>query len=260
MTKISEAIKYYESICPETEFDSYFGDSHAYEKIQTLALMKKSIGDVDLTDDYLKAYMYGLKPIPFYTPYERLIQKVRIIYEISKDADMTVKELIILIELYHAGAYSLMVEEIKRLISTHKDLGSGLLLIRGEAQKYGLEEAEKLNYLKAEYSEKFIEEIQQVVVEECISSDKVLEILPSKEFIDTSEIEIPGLNYTVLSGENLVVRRLKYIGVEDEFQKTPLSEKIILGNSSSGNTVFTSFTKEEYEKELTSKKKVLSKK
>ena len=60
MTKISEAIKYYESVRPKTEFDSYFGDSYASAKIYTLKFIQEAIGDVDLTDDYLKAYMYGI--------------------------------------------------------------------------------------------------------------------------------------------------------------------------------------------------------
>ena len=145
MTKISEAIKYYESIrkktgivpYPTSKFtgdrlafytdvtikfvdgkmiveltrdkcldDLYLGDSDASAKIQTLALIQDAIGDVYLTDEYLKAYMSGLKSFPFKTPYERKLQKVRIIYELSKDAKMTTEELLALIQLYHSGAYS----------------------------------------------------------------------------------------------------------------------------------------------------------
>lgn len=260
MTKISEAIKYYESVRPKTEFDSYFGDSYASAKIYTLKFIQEAIGDVDLTDDYLKAYMYGIGSFPFQTPYERKIQKVKMIYELSKDAEMTIDELLTLMHLYHSGAYSLMFEEIKKLISTHKDIESGMKLIISEALKYGSDEAKKLDYLKTEYSKDFIKRIQQVVEEECISSDMVLEILPSKEFIDASVIKVPGLGYTILSGEDLVVRRLKFIKVEDDFQKSASSDKIALGYSSTGDVVYTSFTKGEYEEELTSQKKLLRKK
>ena len=259
MTKISEAIKYYESTKPKTEFDSYYGDSYASEKIQTLTLIQESIGDVDLTVDYLKAYLYGLKKFPFKTPYEKKVKKVRMIYELSKDADMTVDELLTLIELYHSGAYSLMSEEIKKLISTHKDLESGLKQIISEAKKYGLDEAKKLDSLKAEYSADFITRIQQVVEEECISSLKVLDILPSKEFIDTSVMEVPGLGYTILSGEDLVVKRLQSIRVEDYFQRKSSTEPIALGYSSTGETVYTSFTKGEYEDDLKSKSRIRKK-
>ena len=260
MTKISEAIKYYESVEPKTEFDSYFKDSHASAKIYTLKFIQEAIGDVDLTDDYLKAYMYGIGSFPFKTPYERKIQKVRIIYELSKDAEMTIDELLALMKFYHAGAYSLMFEEIKELISTHKDIESGLKIIKRKAFEYGMEESKKLDYLKPDYSEDFIERIKQVVREECISSDKVLEMLPSKAFIDASAAEVPGLGYKISSGEDLVVRRLKFIKVEEDFQKTSSGEKIALGWSSTGDIVYTSFTKEEYEDELTSQKKLLRKK
>lgn len=299
MTKISEAIKHYESfrkkigivsyptpkiprgrlsfytdvtikfvdgkldikpikdICLD---DLYLGDPDVSAKIQTLTLIQEAIGDVDLTDKYLKAYMQSLKSFPFKTPYERKLQKVRIIYELSKDTKMTTEELLTLIQLYHSGAYTLMYEEIKELIVTHKDLKSGLELVIGEAIKYGLEESKKLECLKEEYSKEFIEQIKQVVREECISSDKVLEILPSKTFIDASVEDVPGLGYTISSGEDLVLRRLKYIRVEDDYQTALADEKVALGFSSTGDIVYTSFTKGEYEEELKSGKKLIRKK
>ncbi len=299
MTKTSEAIKYYESIrektgivpYPTSEFtgdrlafytdvtiklvdgkmvveptrdkcldDLYLGDSDASAKIQTLAFIQEAIGDVDLTDEYLKAYMSGLKSFPFKTPYERKIQKARIIYELSKDTEITTEELLTLIHLYHSGAYSLMHDEIKKLISTHKDLMSRLKLIISEAIKYGLEEAKELDYLKEDYSKEFVGKVQQVVKDECISSEKVLEILPSKTFIDSSLIEVPGLGYTISSGEDLVLRRLKYVRVEDDYQTALADEKITLGFSSTGDIVYTSFTKGEYEEELKSGKKLIRKK
>ena len=153
-----------------------------------------------------------------------------------------------------------MSEEIKELISTHKDVKSGLKLIVAEALKYGLEEAKKLDYLKEEYGKEFIGKIQQIVKEECISSDKVIEILPSKSFIDASVVEVPGLGYTILSGEDVVLRRLEYIRVEKDFQVTSLDKKIPLGFTSYGEIVYTSFTKGEYEEELKSRKKLIRKK
>ena len=129
-----------------------------------------------------------------------------------------------------------------------------------EAIKYGLEESKKLEYLKEEYGEEFIEKIQQIVKEECISSDKIIEILPSKKFIDSSVIEVPGLGYTIVSGEDIILRRLKYIRVEDDYQKTLPDSKIALGFSSTGDMVYTSFTKGEYEEELKSCKRLIRKK
>lgn len=256
MTKISEAIKYYESIKPKTDFDAYFGDSHASAKIQTLSLIQEAIGDVDLTDEYLKAYIYGLKSFPFKTPYEMMIQKVRTIYELSKDAKMTTEELLTLMDLYHRGAYSLKKEEIKILISIHKDLRSGLRLMISEAIKYGIDETLKLEYLKETYSEHFIDRIEEIVKEECISSEEVLKILPSKEFIDSSALKVPKLGYTIMTGEDIVIKRLHSIDIEESYQKTLPDEKIKLGYSSYGDKIYTTFTKIEYEEDLKTKKKI----
>ena len=256
MTKISEAIKYYESIKPKTEFDSYFGDPYTSAKIQTLTLIQDAIGDVDLSEEYLKAYIYGLKSFPYKTPYERMIQKVRIIYDLSKDTQITTEDLLTLIGYYHSGAYSLMSSEIKKLISTCKDLKSGLRLIVSESIKYGISEAEKLDYLKEEYSKSFVERIQEIVKEECLSSDKVLQILPSKSFIDASEIKIPKLGYTTKSGEDIVTKRLSFIDIEESYQKTLPDEQIKLGYSSYGEKIYTSFTKTEYEEDLKTKEKI----
>ena len=297
MTKISEAIKYYESIIkqvgvvtiPTPEFklrcdrlrellcsdgkkitkpitqekklhEIYLGEPDAAAKLATLTLIQEAIGDVELSEEHLKVFVCGLKSFPFKTPYERKLQKVRTIYELSQGTKMTTEELLTLMQLYHSGAYSLMSEEIKELISTHKDLKGGLKLIIGEAIKYGLEESKKLECLKEEYGKEFIEKIQQIVKEECISSDKVIEILPSKSFIDASVVEIPGLGYTTSSGEDLVLRRLKYIRVEDDYQTALADEKVALGFSSTGDIVYTSFTKGEYEEELKSGKKLIRKK
>lgn len=256
MTKISEAIKYYESIKPKTEFDSYFADPYTSAKIQTLSLIQKAIGDVDLTEEYLKAYIYGFKSFPFKTPYERMVEKVRIIYELSKDTKMTIDDLLTLIKYYHRGAYSLMSSEIKKIISTCKDLKGGLRLIIDEAIEYGISEAKKIDYLKEEYSESFIERIEEVVKEECLSSERVLEVLPSKTFIDSSKVMIPKLGYTIISGEDIVIKRLHSIDVEESYQKSLPDEQIKLGYSSYGDKIYTSFTKAEYEEDLKSKKKI----
>ena len=147
MTRISETIKYYERIAkkigvvtmPTHEFklrcdrirdmlhsdskmiaketsyeqrisDLYLGEPQVHAKIEALKLIKEAIGDVDLTDEYLKIFIYGFKSFPFNTPYEKMLQKVRLIYELSKDTKMKTEDLSILIDLYHSGAYTLMYE------------------------------------------------------------------------------------------------------------------------------------------------------
>ena len=239
--------------------DIYLGEPNAAAKCGTLTLIQEAIGDVDLSEEYLEVFMSSLK-FPFKTPYERKLQKISLIYGLTKDIEITPEDFYTLIDLYHSGAYSLMFEQIILLLGIGKDLKSGLKIIISEALKYSLEESKKLEYLKEEYSKEFIEKIQQVVREECIPSDKVLEILPCKSFIDASVVEVPGLGYTIVSGEDIVLRRLKYIRVEDDYQKTLPDAKIALGFSSTGDIVYTSFTKGEYEEDLKSGKKLIRKK
>ena len=256
MTKISEAIMYYESIKPKTDFDAYFGDSHASSKIQTLSLIKEALGDVEISDDHLKAYIYGLRSFPFKTPYERELQEVRIIYELAKDTQMTAKDLITLIDHYDVGAYKLMSKRIKELISTREDIGMDLRVLVKEAMEYSIKEAAKLDYLKEEYSKKFIERIQKRIKDECLSAEEVFKIIPSKSFIEASEVEIPGFGYTILSGEDIVTKRLYFIDIEEDYQKALPDERVRLGYSSYGDTIYTSFTKAEYEEDLKTKKKI----
>ena len=141
MTKISEAIEYYESIAkkigvvmePTQEFklrsdqirellrhdsemivgaksyeqkifDLYLGEPHVHAKISTLKLMQEALGDVDLSEEYLKVFISEFMSFPFKTPYERQIEKVRIIYSLSKDTEMTTEELTTLSQLYDSGS------------------------------------------------------------------------------------------------------------------------------------------------------------
>lgn len=259
MIRISELIKYYESIKPMTSFDSYFSDSSIDSKIGTLRLMFEAIGDVSLEEDYYKAFMYELRIMPIGVTHMEYIKEIQVLYELCKDVKMSIDDLRLLIACYRQGPYALMFKEIKELIIMGK-LSSEIKPITKKAYDISREEAEKLDYLKEEYGQKFIEEIQEIIVEECLSIDRVLEILPSKELIDSSRVDIPGLRYPILSGEDLVIRRLRYLDVEREYQETMPESIIKLGYCSHGDTVFTSFTKKEYEEDLKAEKKLIRKK
>ncbi|MBR6690666.1 MAG: hypothetical protein IKL65_04985 [Bacilli bacterium] len=261
MTKISEQIKYYEHLTLKSKdkIDSYFEDPYIYRKIEDLKLMQDAIGDVELTDDYIKVFLYELFDVGFKPDYDKIIEKIKIIYELSKDTELTREELITLFTFYQHGVYSLMFDEIKKIILSHKDLKSSLEIIISEALKYGKEEAEKLDYLKKEYSSEFIEYIKRIVQEELISSDKVIEIIPSKDFIKSSIIKIP-LGYDIVSAEDLVAKRLKSKKFDEDYLTTLADKKIALGLCSTGEMVYTSFKKSEYEEDLKYKKRLIRKK
>ena len=255
MTKISEAIMDYGSI-RQKEAGYYFGLVDESEKIYALRLVLEAIGDVELSDKYLETFACGFRRFPFNTSREQMSQEIRIIYELSKDADMTIKELAYLIISYHPGLYTLMYEKIKELITAHKDLESGLRLIKSQAYKYCIDAAKKLEYLKEEYSKDFIERIQRDVKYDLISADRVFEVLPSKSFIDFSKAREKELQkeqsewFWYRSAEDLVLRRLGSRDVEEKYQKTSLDDRLFLGYSPYGDAIYTSFTKKEYEEDM----------
>ena len=262
MIRISELIEHYKSIKSDPILDSYdlqFFVSEIDYRIDTLKEMYEALGDVSLREDYLRAFMFELRRIPTGVTHMEFMKEIRILYELCKDIDLSIDDLRLLIACYLEGPYTLMFKEIKELIIAGK-LSSEIISLREKAYDISRKEAKKLDYLKEEYGEEFIERIKGAVVEKCLSIDKVLDILPSKELIDSSKVYIPGLQYPILSGEDIVIRRLYCLEIEKDYQETPLDFNIKLGYCSHGDTVLTSFTKREYEEDLESKKKLIRKK
>ena len=139
-------------------------------------------------------------------------------------------------------------------------------LTEDETYKKYFELSQKIECLKKEYSKYFIDELQHHIRYDGISIDRILEVLPSKSFIDFSKERERKLEteqheyFWYRSAEDLVLRRLCSREVEEGYQKAKLDKRIILGYSEWGQTVYTSFTKGEYEEDFKECKKLIRKK
>ena len=271
MTKISEAIKYYKSLYSGDVVDDYFQDQYALRKVSDLKIMLDAIGDVDLPEDYIRVFLYELFHVGFKPDYEKICEKIKIIYELCKDVKISREGLMTLFTFYSQGVYKLMFDQIKELIISGKDLKEDLKIIIDEAKKYSKDEAEKFELLSRGYSSEFVKYLQKIIEADLISLDRVLEVLPSKEFIETSIIHLPSgfikapikimpYHYEVVSAQELVFKRLESAKFEEDYQAISDDEKIMLGSCDSGARLYTSFTKGEYEADLEAKKKLIRKK
>ena len=255
MIKLSELIKFYESLKPEGEMLMFFDETKYWSTIDKLKDIMKAIGDVTMEKEYFIKFLDVSHILRYETDMEYM-KKIRILYELCKDIKMSTDDLGVLISFYQEGPYTLMFKEIKELIKTGKLL-SKIYSLREAAYDIARDEAAKLDYLKEEYGKIFIERLQYIVVEKCLSVDKVLEILPSKELIDSSSVVVPAQVYPTFTGEDLVIIRLSSPEGEIEFQETSLESYIKLGICRHGDTIFTTFTKEEYLEDLKSTKKLI---
>lgn len=249
MKRISEYISYFESQKTSDSIDTYFSDPYVLRKVSDLKIMLSVLGDIELSEDYMKVFLYELSKVPYKTSYEELCEMIRIIYGLSSDLGLKREDLVSLFTYYHQGVYRAMFDEIKISLGMDIDLSEYLRKVIRETLIKSSEEASKLEYLKVEYSEDFIKRLQDVIKRRVIPCSRVIDILPSKEFIDISKVKTP-LGYDIVSGEDLVVRRLDMFGIEKEYEKASSEERLVLGYASTGDKVYTSFTKGEYELDL----------
>ena len=258
MIKISDLINRYQSIKPEGDMKLFFDEDAQLAIIEKLKDIQKAIGDVTMEEEVLSRFM-GISCYRYET-YMQYMKKIRILYELFKDEKMSNDDLGLLIACYEEGPYNLMFKEIKELIRTGQlSLDMNLFRLKEEAKDIARDEAAKLDDLKDEYREHFIKILKYIVVDKCLSIDKVLEILPSKELIDSSSVWASGLNYMPLSGEEIVIRRLCTPEGEKEYQEAPLEARLMLNVGPHGAVTYTSFTKGEYEEDLSYVKKIRKK-
>ena len=246
--KISEVIKHYSQRPTYDEVEEYFLEQGYPKKKESAEIMLEALGDLDLSEDYIKTFLFILSKYEYGVSYKEKIEKVRVLYELVKDKPYSKAEIMLLARFYNHAVYRLKFDEIKEALD-HKDLGFKYFEIEKSAYAFGKEESKKLEELKGVYSDKFIDRLKDIVEKELIPYEYVKKLLPSKKFMDAAVVEVP-LGYDINSAEDLIVFRLKRQGFEEEYQKTPLERKINLGICSDGRFVHTSFTKFEYEADL----------
>lgn len=253
--KLSVALKDYEERPKGDPVLEYFSEGLIYKKIEDIKMLIRVLGDVEFEDDVYMMFLYkvgqtkigrfGMSDVDAY-------RKFKTIYDLIKDSKISSKLVGTLFDYYHGGAFELFKDDIKFSIDYlgidgRDEFGKMLKSFVDKAKVIAKEDALRLEEeLKDEYDPKFISELQEIVSRRCIPYEKVMSILPTKEFIDSSTTTVPVLGYQIISGADLVKRRLIGFVSDDEFEQTGMDSPIKLGICSSGDYVYTSFTKRQY--------------
>lgn len=251
--KLSELIIYYRKKCSQKEvlFRDFFEETHIEVKIQMLEKLYEVLGDVVMPLGYFKTFLYAGHCHYKGRKYQLETSMITDIYDIIiKYEDMPITIIDCLISHYDAEVFREYAakEYVHYLISKYKysdEVTKKYYQFMDKHKKLLTElykqEREKLEVYKYIYGDKFIQRIQDIISDYHVKADDVIKLLPSKEFIDKSGVMTPQ-GYTILSGEDLVVRIL--LGWVD-IDKFSDDEYIVLGPSYD-EYVLTSFTKKEY--------------
>lgn len=254
MIKLSEALKIYEDKKSFDEVEQYFSETQIYKKIDDIKMLIRILGDVEFESDSLKSFLYKVSTMKigkFGISEKDAYKEIKTIYDLIKDAKLSSHLICTLFDYYKLGAYELFQDDLKQYIDScesigEKSLSQMLKEIVLKATIIAKGDALRLEEFKGEYDSEFITKIQEIVKDRIIPFDKVVSILPSKELIDSSTVEVPYFGYTIISGKDLVERRLKGYISDDDIEQTDMDDCIKLGICSTGEFVYTSFTKKEY--------------
>lgn len=253
MKKLSEVLQTYKKkICFDL-VESYYLEKDIEVKIGHIKELIEILGDVEFEDNAIKIFLYEMSEMRFsrsYTPYIDIQRQIKEIYDLIKDSVLSSNLISTLFRHYEVGVYELYIDDIKYYIDLYKNSEKELFVQKMKevvlkATAIAEEDALKLEDFKEKYGQKFITEIQNIIINRFIPFEKVISILPSKDLIDSSNIKIP-LGYTIISGEDLIKRRLYSCILDEEIEQTEMDDYIKLGMCSTGEYVYTSFTKKEY--------------
>lgn len=253
--ELSKVIELYERMVEGKDgfFGTYFMETKIEEKLKRLKLMKKTLGDVKMKEDYIKVFLYSGHQASSRSGFTLKEKAIKDVYEVLlKHPDMSLQALDTLIYYHDEECYREfdMISEFSKLLESDKDITMAYWRLVDEKRKeiyakYS-KEAEKLEYLKGQYDEEFIKRIQDAIKRAHVSAEYAISLIPSRDFIEKSSVRVP-IGYTIKSGEDIVVRTI--LGHTDPYSGKD-DKKIYLGPCSTGDSVYTSFTKKEYFDEL----------
>ena len=259
--ELSKVIEMYERKIGEKDsyFKTFFMESKIEEKLKRLKLMKETLGDVKMKEDHIKVFLYSGHQASSMKGFSLTEDTIRDVYPILlKHPDISLIALDTLIYYHDEECYKEfdMASEFDKLVKEYgydeKIMGAYWRLIdvkRQEIREIYKKEAKKLEYLKEEYDPKFITRIQEAIEKAHVSGEYAISLIPSKEFIKKSTVRVP-IGYDILAGEDIVVRTI--LGYTDPYSGKD-DKPIFLGHCSTGDYIYTSFTKKEYFDELKSK-------
>ena len=262
MTKISEEyekykdaegmIKYYKDIIAEWKEKS-IDLERAMKKAKKLECIKDALGDIDMESDYLDIFLKSDDSFA-QTP----IDVVRV-YDIIKDAPLSKKEVEALVDSYYLlKDKPELFPEIKKSIGEYKDLYDVLDYVYDDERMHGLTDCYRMEFLKEVFTE-FCIPLYGAIRYRGLRAHHIMDVLPTKEFMEDTKIKAHEM--TVAEPRSIAYKPaqdLVYFRVisgkfeKEEYPKAKPDEKIYLAHSEYGygTTIYTSFTKGEYEEDL----------
>ena len=248
----------------DPKFGYYFMEEKVEEKLARIKVRRDAIGDIKMKEEYIKMFLYSGYRYSYGQKVERELteKKVKDIYKIMlRHPEMSLSALDTLIMYYDDECYKEfdMGKEFDELVKEYgyddKLTSAYWKLVdkkRQELRDFYKKEADKLEYLKEEYDPKFIKRIQEAIEKAHVKADYAISLIPSKEFIAKSEVWVP-IGYSILAGEDIVVRTI--LGYTDPYAGKD-DKPIFLGHCSTGDYIYTSFTKKEYFDEIQRKDRI----
>lgn len=261
MTKVSEklkkyqdtekTIKYYKDIIAEWEAkeDDLRRDLGRKQK---LICIKEALGDIDMEDEYLEIFLDTRRSFPK-TP-----KDVKQVYDIISLADLSVRDASALVESYNElDKHSNLFSKIKKSIGEYDDFLTLLDEVSGLKRVHAVTDSYRIEFLKGAF-ERDYRAIYNLVREYGVRASSIMEVLPSEKFIEYSREKARELNnrehrsIIYKPATDLVLRRLEKGAAAEKYPGTGPDEHVYLGYTEYcyGNTIYTSFTKGEYEKDL----------
>ena len=263
MTKISKelekykdtekTIKHYEKLIAEYERKSDKLEKDL-EKKEQLKCIEKALGDIDIKAKYLKVLLdqdHDLEPI-----------EVKRLYSIVADTDISTKDFSILADAYYIlEDYPNSFSRIKKGIGEYDDMLTVLDKVSGVKRIHCITDSYRIEFLKGAFKDHYLCLYNLVRYHGLLASD-IMEVLPSKEFMEDTVKKAHEMtiaeprSIAYRPAEDLVYFRLLDGKFEEKYKKTAPESKILLGHSEYGygTTIYSSFTKGEYEEDLKSAK------
>ena len=269
MAKISEelekykdtkkTIRHYEKLIAEYERKSDELEKDL-EKKEQLKCIEKTLGDIDIKDKYLKVLLDRRHN---FSPHE-----LKQLYSIIADTDLSKKDFSILADAcYILSDDPDSFSRIKKGIGKYDDMLTLLDEVSGVERIHCITDSYRIEFLKGVFKSWYTCLYRSVRYEGVRASD-IMDVLPTKEFMEDTRIKAhemtvaePG-SIAYKPAEDLVYFRVSDVDVAKKYKRTKPGSKIYLGYSEYGygTTIYTSFTKGEYEEDLEKAKGMRKKK
>lgn len=214
--------------------------------------IKETLADVFSKDEYLDKFMDSKERI------RKKALETKRIYSVIMGKFLSRREISALKDSYYIlEKHPELFAEIKKNIGKHEDLLAVLDNVCDDEKIHHITDSYRIEFLKDTLTE-YYTSLYNSVRYFGLPASYLMDILPSKKFMEDSIVEAKRLNATKNDGslfyvpaQDLVYFRSLYGKFEKEmYPQAKPDEKIFISYTEYGRRVYSSFTKAEYEKDL----------